>query len=954
MRKFSIILMCILIGISSYGLPCFAKEKEIFSKSEETFIVESEYTKYINDSVYDAATQTVECRAVDFYKNDTTDASVSGIEGYDSEVLVWKSQTGSITYRLEVPESALYNISFEYLPLEYNGLNIQFGLKIDGKYPFELSKELELPLIWINDGDVKVDSNGNQYSPNQIQLEEFVKRNLYDPDGIIVDDLKFALSEGIHEITIENCSQPLVLASIGLEVPESVNNYKDVYANYEKLGYKNFSGEAITIEGEDAKYKTTRSLVAKSDSSSMDVSPNSPIVSMLNYIGSSNWKSPREELVWKINVEKDGLYQLGFNFKQSTVIDGVSYRWLKIDGKTPFKEAERITFNYDTSWQYMVFGNEENPYLFYLSAGEHTLSLSVTLAEYAEYHKALNNLVSSIGDFYLEVVKITGTSPDKNRDYDLFNQINDYYDRLEGFYFDLNELAEQMKSMLGKRGNSFIAAVNNMARVTKSMIDNPYTAQNYLNDFYNQYITLGSWLYEMTSMPLSLDRITLSSPNDNTVIEKANIFEKFLFGTKRFLVSFTSDYNTLSSDSKNGKSLKIWVNWGRDQVMVLNSLIQESFTPETGISVNLEMTNASLIKGMLANIQPDLALHLSRTEPVNLAMRGGLYDLSQFEDYEQVIERFGESASEPYKYKNGVYALPDTQSFYIMFYRKDILDSLGLSVPETWDEFIETTSVIQRNNLQVYLPYMQITAATTVNTGVGGLNLFASVLQQHGSSFYNDELTNCDLKNATAFKAFTFWTDFYTKYRVPTVSSFYNRFRSGTVPLGIEGYTQYTQLVEAAPEIKGKWGIALVPGMEKEDGTVDHTVSGSGSGCAILSKSKNKEEAWEFLKWWTSAETQLAYNNNVEAILGSISRTTTATVDAFKQMSWNSDDLEILMEQRAWIKEVPEIPGGYFLSRAVDQAFWEVYNKDENPKDVLTEWTDLTNDEIERKIKEYS
>lgn len=953
MKKIGLIILGITIILQSCILPCFAMEKYI-NKKNEKFVVESEYTKYIKNSGFKAATQSLGCKAIEFYTNDTTDASVSGIKSYDSEVLIWKSRAGSITYRLEVPESALYNISLEYLPLEYNGLNIEFGLRVDGEYPYELTEKLELPLIWINDGDVKTDLNGNQYAPNQIQLDRFVKRNLYDPDGVIVNDLQFALSQGIHEITIENCSQPIALASIALVSPENVKSYEEVSKDYDQFGYKNYSGKAIIIEGENAKYKTTRSLVAKSDSTSMDVSPNSPIVSMLNYIGSSNWKSPQEELTWEINVKKDGLYQLGFNFKQSTVIDGASYRWLKIDGKTPFREAENIAFNYGTSWQYEVFGVEGKPYLFYLTAGKHTFSLTVTLAEYAEYHKALNKLVADIGEFYLEVVKITGTSPDKNRDYDLFNQINDYEKRLDGFHSDLDELSEQMKMMLGKRGNSFIATVNNMSRVAKYMIDNPYTAQNYLNDFYNQYISLGSWLYEMTSMPLSLDRIVLSAPNDTNSMEKANLFEKLFFGMKRFFFSFTSDYNTLSTKNENGKSLKIWVNWGRDQVMVLNSLIQENFTPKTGISVNLEMTNASLINGMLANIQPDLALQLSRTEPVNLAMRGALYDLSQFDDYEQVLERFGNSASEPYKYKDGVYALPDTQSFYIMFYRKDILGSLGLSIPKTWNEFIETTSVIQRNNLQVYLPYTQITAATTVNTGVGGLNLFASLLQQHGGSFYNSELTKCDLKNATSFKAFTFWTDFYTKYRVPTISSFYNRFRSGTVPLGIEGYTQYTQLMETAPEIKGKWGIALVPGMEKEDGTVDHTVSGSGSGCAIISKSKNKVEAWEFLKWWTSSETQLSYNNNVEAILGSISRTTTATVEAFKKMSWDGDDLEILMEQRSWIKEVPEIPGGYFLSRAIDQAFWEVYNNDENPKDVLTEWTDLTNDEINRKIKEYS
>ncbi len=954
MRKISLVILCILVGVHSCALPCLAANAKAETKAEESFVVETEYTKYINDSGYEEATQSVECGADKYFSVDATDVSVKDSVADKSNVLVWESHKGSITYKFDVPESALYNISFEYLPLDNSGLNIQFGLKIDGKYPFELASELELPLVWINDGDVKVDSKGNQYSPTQIQLNEFVKKNLYDPDGVIVEDLQFALQEGSHEITIENCSQAIAISSIGLVAPEKVDSYKQVYDEYIAKGYKEYSGKEITIEGEDAVYKSARSLVAKSDSSSIDVTPNSPTLSLLNYIGASNWKSPREELTWKIKVEKDGLYRLGFVFKQSMVINGVSYRWLKIDGKTPFEEAKDLAFDYDTSWQYKLAGGGEAPYLFYLTAGEHTLSMSVTLTQYAEYHKALNYLVSDIGEFYLEVVKITGTSPDKNRDYDLFNQISDYNKRLEKFYADLTELAEEMKSMSGKRGNSFIAAVNNMARVTKSMIDNPYTAQNYLNDFYNQYITLGSWLYEMTSMPLSLDRIILSSPEGSTEIERANFFEKFMFGVKRFLISFTDDYNVLSGKENSEDSLKIWVNWGRDQVMVLNSLIQESFTPKTGISVNLEMTNATLIKGMLADIQPDLALHLSRTEPVNLAMRGGLYDLSKFENYEEVIQNFGESASEPYKYKGGVYALPDTQSFYIMFYRKDILDSLGLSVPKTWDEFIEATSVIQRNNLQVYLPYTQITAATTVNTGVGGLNLFASILQQHGGSFYNKELTGCNLKDSTSFKAFTFWTDFYTKYRVPTTVSFYNRFRSGTVPLGIETYTQYTQLVEAAPEIKGKWGIALVPGIKNADGTVDHTVSGSGTGCAILSKSKNIDGAWEFLQWWTSPEIQLAYNNNVEAILGSISRTTTATVEAFQQMSWDREDLSILMEQRSWIKEVPEIPGGYFLSRAVDQAFWEVYNNSENPKDVLSEWSDLTNDEIERKIKEYS
>ena len=289
-----------------------------------------------------------------------------------------------------------------------------------------------------------------------------------------------------------------------------------------------------------------------------------------------------------------------------------------------------------------------------------------------------------------------------------------------------------------------------------------------------------------------------------------------------------------------------------------------------------------------------------------------------------------------------------------MFYRKDIFEKLNLKVPETWEEFLETTANIERNNMTVSLPYTQITSTTTVNSGVGGLNLFPSILQQRGGQIYNDELNACTLKEPIALESFTFWTEMYTKYKIPTTQSFYNRFKVGTCPLGIDVYTMYTQISEAAPEIEGSWGIALVPGFEQEDGTINRTVSGSGSGCAILEKSKNKDEAWEFLKWWTSAETQLSYNNNVESILGAISRTTTATVEAFELMSWNEDDLSILLEQRRNIVEVPEIPGGYYLTRAVDQAYWQVINKTKNVKDALVYWSDVADNEIARKIKQYS
>ena len=53
------------------------------------------------------------------------------------------------------------------------------------------------------------------------------------------------------------------------------------------------------------------------------------------------------------------------------------------------------------------------------------------------------------------------------------------------------------------------------------------------------------------------------------------------------------------------------------------------------------------------------------------------------------------------------------------------------------------------------------------------------------------------------------------------------------------------------------------------------------------------------------------------------------------------------------IKEIEEVPGSYYVSRAVDQAFWNVVTNGRNHKDVLIEWGKIADDEIARKISEY-
>lgn len=865
------------------------------------------------------------------------------------------------TVKLNSEEKASFEFAVDsdsryIIEIEYNASQSkdkpEFALKIDGDFCFEEMATLELPQIWVDGGEIRADSVGNQSAPDQALWDGFTKQYISDSTGIALDPYEFDLTAGNHTLEIEVLSGSLEIKQITLTAPLEAPDYATYKKSYKAESYK---GEQIVIEAENAVYKTDKTLIPKSDNSDPSLSPSSATKTLLNTIGFNSWNSPSEEISWKVNVPQSGYYKLGFKFKQSEAVNTTSYRKILIDGEVPFKEAEAVPFVYGNGWQYSeFFSKEEEPYLFYLKKGEHIITMSVTLSTTAEYYRRLEKVVNSLGDIYINISMITGESPDKNRDYDLFRQIPDLNENLQADYDSLVSLADEMNKSTQMSGSSMIAALKSMARVLKSMIDNPYTAQRYLSDYYSNYTGVGGWLYDMKSMPLSLDRIILSAPEKEAEAVEKGFFNKLFFGISRFIASFSADYNTLGTAGGDRPTIKIWVNWGRDQAEILGNMIAEDFTPEKNINVKLEIVNAGIIKGILAGNPPDLSLHMARSEPVNLAMRDALYDLTKFKDYESVSERFSKTASVPYEYNGGVYALPDTQAFYVMYYRSDILNKLNIKVPTTWQEFIEATVTLQRNNMQVWIPYLKITTATTVNTGVGGLSLFPTLMHQNGLSMYNDEGTACTLSKTETLEVFEFWTDFYTKYKLPKEASFYNRFRIGTMPLGIESYTLYQTLVNAAPEISENWSIAEIPGVEGENGKINNAIAGSGTGCGIISGTGNEKYAWEFLKWWTDADTQLKYSDSVETILGTLGRVASANIEAVSNMSWKKQDLNVILSAWENVEEVAEVPGSYYLTRAVDQAYWAVVNGNSSTKEALLTWSKVADNEITRKINDYS
>lgn len=184
-----------------------------------------------------------------------------------------------------------------------------------------------------------------------------------------------------------------------------------------------------------------------------------------------------------------------------------------------------------------------------------------------------------------------------------------------------------------------------------------------ISNFRDNLSGLSSWLAYRRDQPLEIDYILVASPEAKLPSPTASMASKFINSLKAFIYSFIEDYTNIGEVYEGQKVIKVWVGGGRDQAQIIRDLINDSFTPQTGIKVNVSLVQAGLIEAILAGKGPDVVLTVSRGQPVNLAARGALVDLSKFKDFDQVKKRFAPTALVPYTYNGGVYGLPVTQDF---------------------------------------------------------------------------------------------------------------------------------------------------------------------------------------------------------------------------------------------------------------------------------------------------
>jgi ABC-type glycerol-3-phosphate transport system substrate-binding protein len=211
------------------------------------------------------------------------------------------------------------------------------------------------------------------------------------------------------------------------------------------------------------------------------------------------------------------------------------------------------------------------------------------------------------------------------------------------------------------------------------------------------------------------------------------------------------------------------------------------------------------------------------------------------------------------------------------------------------------------------------------------------------------------LGSGASIDGFTFLTELYTLYNIPiNIDNFYQRLRNGDIPLGIADFITYNLMVNAAPELKDSWEIAPVPGVVKEDGTIDRTVCGCADSSVIFKSEPTRErQAWEFVKWWSSTKVQAEYGQTLQVIYGDSYMWNTANMEAFMLLPWDTKDKLVIAEQMKHVVDIARVPGTYLLEREISNAFNDIVVNGDSAQSRIDKAVKTINREIRRKLEEF-
>lgn len=883
-------------------------------------MLEEHYKKYLNRY------------AGQYYRGETLTFDTGQMS--EEKRTVTLEQPVSLQVRAET--AGLYAVGFDYRCMGDNILQTSVALKVNGEIPYQELEHLFFPDVW-KSGEIQYDRYGNESIAMPEKVSEWRFTYLRDTSFLQNEPLLVYLKQGENELELSANEGSVEIGSVYLASMDSLALPEDRESASEGKVF-------LELEAEDMDCRNLANI--RTDAVfNTSVTPYDPYVKLQNVVAENSYRVGGTAMEYLVTVEEEGDYCLAFDYMQSEKDNFTVYRNLYIDGKIPSESYENIPFSYTRKYQR---SNVEIPV--HLTAGEHCLSLEVSLEPYGDAVAVINGIVEKINDLSLSINKIIAGNNNKYRDFELEEyglnireDLNGWADILEQVY-----LAVAEGDRYGTE-NGQIKMLDTAVKNLRDLAEKPNELPQNINLFsygdssVRQYLSTVAENLRFGDM--SLDKIYLYQKGAKLPEQKGAV-EKAVLGIRHVLASFVRD--DYVPGYREDDTLEIWVNRPRQYLEIIQRMVDTNFTEKTGIKVNLSIVpdQQKLILANASGKSPDGAIGIGSAFVYDLALRNALVDMRQFDNFKEVGSRFAPGMLIPGACDDGIYAIPETFNFYVLFYRSDIFEKLNFEVPDNMDEVRKLLPELARMGLGFYTH-----AATTVKTNFA---VTAPFVLQNGGDIFAEDGMQVQLDTEEVIGGMKILTENFTVYDMDyEILNFYQSFRDGRTPVGVSEYGTYNLLTNAAPELNGCWDIALYPGIVGEDGSVDRSTSGAAESCIIFDSSEKQEQAWAFLDWWMSDEVQTDFSVALQSTLGNEYMWNSANINAIAAAPWSARHKAVILEQIGWTNEIPRVPGSYMIEREMGNIVVNVVTQDMSLRTAIDNAQKRINAEFGRKLEEF-
>jgi N,N'-diacetylchitobiose transport system substrate-binding protein len=309
-----------------------------------------------------------------------------------------------------------------------------------------------------------------------------------------------------------------------------------------------------------------------------------------------------------------------------------------------------------------------------------------------------------------------------------------------------------------------------------------------------------------------------------------------------------------SGDGEGDGALSVWIMQGTNpEAEGFFADVSTAFEEKTGATLDVEFVewgdaHDRFVTSIAGGTTPDVA-ETGTTWTPEFADAGALAPLDEYVDGAGIGDDLVEGLVEAGTYDEQLYGMPWYAGVRSLVYNTEMFEQAGAEPPSTWAELEEAAAGLKEEYPDKIAVAVPGDAEFTVYPWVWGAGGEVATLE-------GDTWTS-GLDSPESQEGIEFWTGLATEggYSSEGATTWretdvLDAFAAGDVGMAVMGSWTPGAIVEADPDMEGKFAAVPIPG---QDGGIAPSVLG-GSHLSMFETAEDKELAWTFIEMMTTGE----------------------------------------------------------------------------------------------------